>query len=343
MVKALALLSGGLDSTLAAKVVLEQGVQVEGGFFVHAFFSNPSKEGVREEQAKSQFTLQKKVAAQLGIKLHFWDISEAHLKLVQAPRYGYGENMNPCIDCHIFMLNQALGYMRKENFSFLISGEVLGQRPMSQRRAALDIVEREAQVQGILLRPLSAKLLKPSLAEEKGWVDREKLFAFSGRSRKAQLALAEKLNISVYSTPAGGCLLTEKEFCRKLRDLLQSRQFSLSDVHLLKLGRHFRFNETTKIIVGRDDQENQALMALAGASDILLRLRDFAGPLTVIREGSAFASNGVIEAAARLTARYSKGKEEKKVWVDFWQKGPSVKESVLVSPAQEDLIKGMRI
>ncbi|UCB56691.1 MAG: 7-cyano-7-deazaguanine synthase [Candidatus Omnitrophota bacterium] len=327
-IKALALFSGGLDSTLAAKVILDQGIEVEAVYFANAFLSECKRAG--------------HLPAPLGIQLHILDISSAHLEMVKKPRYGYGENMNPCIDCRILMLKEAKRYMQKRGFHFLISGEVLGQRPMSQRKDSLNIIERDAGVKGILLRPLSAKLLKLTLPEEKGWVDREKLFDFSGRSRKGQLALADELNIKEYSAPAGGCLLTEKEFSRKFKDLIASGKFGLSDIQLLKVGRHFRLN-AVKCIIGRNEGENKLLLDLAEKGDTLLKMHSFAGPIGLLRTGSSVFTEETIETAAGLIARYSKAKSEKEVQVDYWRKGYEEEKSILVNPASEELIEKWRI
>lgn len=361
MVKALALCSGGLDSLLAAKIILNQGVQVEAVYFVNAFmpgYNSQRQEGLPLLQKRSALLPKNRLSQptpqpiskaynstrRIGIQLHILDISQPHLALVQSPRYGYGKNMNPCIDCRIFMLKQAKAYMQRQDFSFLVSGEVLGQRPMSQRRDSLNIVDREAQAKGLILRPLSAKLLRPTLAEEKGWVNREKLLAFSGRSRKPQLALAEKLGIKEYLTPAGGCLLTEEGFVRKFRDLIAAGEFNLDDVYLLKLGRHFRYKSRAKIIMGRNEEENTALLDLTRDDDVILKIRDFAGPLTIIRPADTFLPNGLIESAAKLTARYSKGRDSKKrIWVDYWSKNLGQKKSILTTPAEEELVAQMRI
>ena len=233
-IKALALFSGGLDSVLAAKVVADQEVHVEAIYFVNAFLS-----GYKDDINTDSHPVQTDIACQIGVKLHIVDIARAHLQVVQKPVYGYGEHMNPCIDCRIFMLKEAKEFMQKHNFSFIISGEVLGQRPMSQRREALNIIDRDADCKGLILRPLSARLLKPTLAEEKTWVDREKLYSFSGRSRKPQIALAQKLGIQKYLTPAGGCLLTEPEFAKKFKDLCALGKVDVREVQLLKIGRHF--------------------------------------------------------------------------------------------------------
>jgi len=233
--------------------------------------------------------------------------------------------------------------MQSRGFSFLISGEVLGQRPMSQRKDALNIIDRDAQVKGLVLRPLSAKLLKPTVAEERGWVNRDKLFDFSGRSRKPQLALAEKLGVKEYLTPAGGCLLTDIEFARKFEDLSTSGAFDLDDIQLLKLGRHFRYRSLTKIVVGRDEEENRCLMDLARDEDLLLKLRDFVGPLTLTRTDRNKQTADMIKMAASLTVRYSKGKDKENVLVDYWPKDSNKMSSILVNSAGEDLIEQLRV
>ncbi len=332
MVKALALFSGGLDSALAAKLMLRLGIETEAAYFVNAFLPG-----------NSNHQAQRCLAAELGLKLYILDISQLHLDLVQAPRYGYGENMNPSIDCRILMLQQAKAYMQKHGFSFLVSGEVLGQRPMSQRKDSFNIIDRDAQVKGLILRPLSAKRLPPTLAEEKGWVDRDRLLDFSGRSRKAQLALAKQWDVKGYLTPAGGCLLTEQEFSHRFRDLFEHGQCCLEDVQLLKLGRHFRYNRQARIIVGRNHQENERLAALASDGDILCKLHDCTGPLTLIRVAGSVSGSGLTEAAARLTARYSKARSEVALRVEWRRKGAPENKFIMVTPAEEALVEKMRI
>lgn len=319
---------------LSAKIILEQGVRVEALYFTNVFLP-----GFSEHQHLHR------AAGQLGIQLHIIDISLPQLELVKRPRYGFGENMNPCIDCHILMLKEAKEHMAVDGFSFLVSGEVIGQRPMSQRKDTMNIIDRDAQVKGIVLRPLSAKLLKPTVAEEQGWVDRERLFNFCGRSRKPQLALAKEFGITEYQTPAGGCLLTDAGFVSRCRELLICGSLNLDDVQLLKAGRHFRpAKEHSKIIVGRHKQDNEYLQDLAKNGDILFKMRDFAGPLTLVRvkNGYLFPSE-LIEMAAMLTARYSQGRGREKVWVEYCPKGSGEKKAVFVSPARDDLIAKIRV
>lgn len=340
MVKALALFSGGLDSVLAAGVVSAQGVAVEAVYLLNAFLPGYNKicQGP------------KKAAECLGIKLHILDVADAHLKLVINPCYGYGANLNPCIDCRIFMLRQAKMFMQDEGFSFLISGEVVGQRPLSQRKDKLRLIDRDAQVEGLLLRPLSAKLLPVTMPEQNGWVDREKLFAFSGRSRKPQIALAGQLDISEYASPAGGCLLTEKEFARKFQAMTGWGNVSLNDVQLARTGRHFQYHGRFRLVVGRNEEENNILLGLSTAEDILVRVREFTGPITVVRRSRAPGTAAseeekkqAVKIAAALTLYYSKGKVAGPVWVDYWSTQRNENGEILTAAAEPKQVERMRL
>ncbi len=290
--KALILFSGGLDSILAAKLLMEQGIKVEGIVFKSYFFN--------AEQAK-------RAAKEIGIKLRIVDFSKEHLKMVKRPKYGYGRNMNPCIDCHLLMLKMAKEVMRKEKFDFIATGEVLGERPMSQNKQALGLTEKESGLSGYLLRPLSAKLLKPSKIEKKGLVDREKLLDIRGRSRKRQLELAKKWKLKEYPTPAGGCLLTDPEFSNRLEKLLEIfPEANGDDTELLKFGRHF-WQDKVKIVVGREHKENLAIQKMKQKGDILLELKDLTGPTTLIRAYSGKISKAAFESKSK--AAFEKAKE----------------------------------
>ncbi len=224
-IKGLVLFSGGLDSILTVKILQEQGIKVTGLVFVSYFFDSQ---------------LADKAARELKIKLKKFDFSEEHLRIVKKPKYGYGKTMNPCLDCHLLMLKEAKEIMEKEEFDFVATGEVLGERPMSQNKQALELIEKESGLKGYLLRPLSAKLLEPTLIEKKRLVKRDKLLDISGRSRKKQIALAKKWGVKEYPTPAGGCLLTDPQFGQRLKELLARwPQAEGNDIQLLKLGRHF--------------------------------------------------------------------------------------------------------
>lgn len=305
--KAIALLSGGLDSTLAAKVVIEQGIELEALNFMTVFCTRTTRGATCLASQKAVDTL--------GIPLRVFSASEEYFEVVKYPKYGYGKNMNPCIDCRIFMLKKAKAYMEELEATFIVTGEVLGQRPMSQRKDAMRLIEKEAGLEGLILRPLSANVLPITIPEKEGWVDRGKLLNFQGRSRKPQIELAEHYGIHDYPCPAGGCLLTDPGFAKRLRDLmLHQTDFSLNDVHLLKIGRHFRFSDGVKLVVGRNEEENQKIETFAQGKDILLKVSNFPGPLSLLRGNLDEVD---IEKAATITAHYSKAKDLGNVEVTY--------------------------
>ena len=304
--KAIVMISGGLDSALAVKVLLEQGVQVEAVTFTTVFSKRSEPDG--ESAAK-------RMADQLGVNLHTVDISEEQLEIVKSPRFGHGSSMNPCIDCHILMVRKAKELMEKLGADFVATGEVLGQRPMSQHRQALQLVERESGLHGLLLRPLSAKLLNPTIAEEKGLVDRNGLLAIRGRSRRGQMELAATFGITDYPTPAGGCILTDKAFGRRLRDLLEhDLDASLHDVELLKYGRHLRLDDGVKVIVARDEEECHALESHRGTMDMFVA-EDVTGPAVLATAGAPVKTATIV---AAITAYYGKGRDRDMVRV-LWK------------------------
>ena len=294
MVKAVALLSDGLDSLLAVKLSQSLGVEVIGLHF-YMPFSRKSKAEVEE------YFLEK-VQGKLGIKVEVVCLGQEYLDLLISPQHGYGRNLNPCIDCKIFMLSKARTYMKDSRASFVITGEVVGQRPMSQQKASLQLIEQKSGLPGLLLRPLSAKLLPVTIAEEKGWVEREKLLAICGRGRRQQIELADKLAIKDFSWPAGGCLLTEPEFCRRVKDLLDQDSLTEDNVELLKLGRHFRVSDCFKLVVGRDEAENNKLLDLMSNGDLCFEHKDLPGPTGI---GKGACSNEVKTICARIIARYT--------------------------------------
>ena len=293
--KAVALLSGGLDSTLAVKLVLDQGIDVEAVNFVSPFcLCRKGGCGALE------------VAKNLNIPLKTITVGEEYLRIVRKPQFGYGKNMNPCIDCRIFMLKKAKKYAEEIGASFIFTGEVLGQRPMSQHRKTLGIIEKEAGLKGKILRPLSAKLLPPTEVEKKGLVSRETLLGIEGRSRKKQIRLAQELKVTEYSCPGGGCLLTCREFTSKLKDLFErKKRISLKDVRLLKVGRHFRFGKN-KIIVGRNEAENGLLLQMKMTNDYCFEAQDTGSPITLLQGPKTRIA---IKRAAELTVYYSDRKQ----------------------------------
>ena len=295
--KALALLSGGLDSSLAVKLVKDQGIDVVGVTFTSPFCLC-GKGGCGAVG----------MAKQLEIPLKIIRVGEDYLEVLKNPKFGYGRNMNPCKDCRIYMLKKAEDYREKVGASFLFTGEVVGQRPMSQTLNALKVIEKEAGMEGKILRPLSAKLLPATEAEEKGWVDREKLLDIHGRSRKKQMELAEKSNLKDYPCPAGGCLLTYKEFAAKVRDLIQhGEDLDLRNINLLKVGRHFRLDKN-KIIVGRNEKENEQLQSLRKDGELCFEVPDCGSPITLLQGP---ANKKTIETAAALTLCYSDSEDKK--------------------------------
>jgi len=305
--KAIALLSGGLDSTLAAKVTMEQGVELEALNFLTVFCTCTNR---GETCLASQ-----KAVETLGIPLKVFNVSEEYLYVVKYPKHGYGRNMNPCIDCRIFMLKKAKVYMEESRAAFIVTGEVLGQRPMSQRKEAMRLIEKEAGLEGFILRPLSAKFLPVTIPEKEGWVNREKLLNLQGRSRKPQIELADHFDIHDYPCPAGGCLLTDPIFAKRMKDLMiHDPTFSLNDVHLLKMGRHFRLSPEVKLVVGRNEEENQKIQTFAQGKDILFKVSSFPGPLALLR---GKPDGGDIEKAVNITAHYSKAKDLRKAEVNY--------------------------
>ncbi len=250
-VKAISLLSGGLDSILATELIRRQGIEVI-TFNVKTPFGIPKKDGSSEAA---------QAAEQLKVPLKVLCVEQDYLRMLRNPKHGYGKNLNPCVDCKIFILKKAKKYAKEIGADFLFTGEVLGERPMSQHGPALKTIAEEAGLKGKLLRPLSAKLLAETVAEKKGLVDRNKLLSIQGRSRKPQFELAKEYGITNFPSPAGGCLLTCEEYSKKLRDLFENKKhISMADIALLRVGRHFRLGKN-KIIVGRNEAENKFLAA----------------------------------------------------------------------------------
>jgi tRNA(Ile)-lysidine synthase TilS/MesJ len=286
--KALCVYSGGLDSTLAAAVMRAQSIEVLALFFETPFFSASRAE---------------KSAQASGLPFRVVNITRRHLEILKNPRHGYGRHMNPCIDCHTLMFRIAGELLEEEGARFVVTGEVLGQRPMSQNKGALNLIARESGLGERLLRPLSAKHLPVTLPEKEGWVNRDLLLDFNGRSRKPQMALARHLNITEYPAPAGGCLLTEKDFSNRLRDLLSSKPDpETREFELLKIGRHFRVAPHCKLIVGRNKVENDAIVDLAGREDFVLSTVSVPGPTVLV---SGQGPEDGLPIAAAVTAAYS--------------------------------------
>ena len=319
--KAVALVSGGLDSMLAVRVIQEQGIHVEGINFYTGFCVEGHTHAIRKkDRAKPKRNNALWVAEQLGIKLHIIDVSEDYKSVVLNPKHGYGANLNPCLDCKGFMVHEAMKWMRKHDFDFLITGEVMGQRPMSQRKDTMPIVSKESGANDLLLRPLCATLLPETLPEREGWVDREQLLNFSGRNRKPQIALAEKYDIKEYAQPAGGCcFLTDPSYSSKLADLWQARgekTYEIDDIVMLKVGRHLRPRPHFKLIIAREEGETNFLRGYR-KNYLSMNIISHSGPVSLI-DGEP--DNDDLELAARLAARFSSGRESELVTVELMQK-----------------------
>jgi tRNA-specific 2-thiouridylase len=285
--KSICVFSGGLDSMLAAEAIRAQGVDVLALFFETPFFG-PAKA--------------RKSARAMDLRLKVVNITRRHLEVVRHPKSGYGSAMNPCVDCHALMFRIAGEMLESEGASFVFTGEVLGQRPMSQNRGSLNRVANESGLHGLLVRPLSAKRLPPTIPEESGWIQRDQLFDFQGRSRKPQMEMAKRLSISGYPLPGGGCLLTEKGFSRRLKDLLTDRSdVETRELELLKSGRHFRIGPHTKLVVGRNKEENETIQTLAGEQNIILKSVSVPGPTALL---SGELSGDTLDMAAAITAAY---------------------------------------
>jgi tRNA U34 2-thiouridine synthase MnmA/TrmU len=291
--KAIALISGGLDSILAARLIKEQGITIFPLNFYLPFYNL--------QKDNSSKTIASFVRRTLGQDLNTVDISRQFLKILENPKYGYGSNMNPCIDCKILMLSEAKELLKELGAEFIVTGEVVGQRPMSQHKQALELIERRSGLKGILLRPLSAKHLPQTLPEKEGWVDRNKLLSFSGRTRKPQIELAKAFKIEDYPNPAGGCLLTDLEFAKRLKDILGRNELNLANIELLKIGRHFRIKEDVRLVVGRNEKENKRLENLAKENDYLFLPQSTAGPIAL---GMGIFDDDLIKLSCAIVSRY---------------------------------------
>jgi len=325
---AIALFSGGLDSALAILLMLQQNIRVTALTFFTHFNSD-----IRDRATDGEHPYP--TAEKFGFKVRLVHLGESFFDIVKNPKHGHGKNMNPCIDCRIAMLKEAKRYMELVGADFIITGEVLSQRPMSQFRSMLNVVERDSGLRGYLVRPLSAQLLRETIPEQNGLLDRSRLGKIAGRSRKQQMALAEKYGLEDYSPPAGGCLLTDVGYSNRLRDFLEhSDTMDFRDVNLLRLGRHLRLDEHTKLIVGRREKDNEKILRNVKPGHIILEAQDTGSPIVLYI--SSEGEKRLPEAAA-ITARYCDARNEKSVTIKSLNKDDG--RSWTVTPADPEIVK----
>ncbi len=330
MAKAISLFSGGLDSTLTILVLRKQGVDVTAIRFITPF------------EPETQLSFRKdldELSRKFDFRFEIHRLEDEFIEIVRQPKHGYGKNMNPCIDCRILMLKKAKEIMLKSGADFVATGEVLGQRPMSQKKDMLYHIDREAELTGYVLRPLCAGLLRKTIPEDKGLINRDMLYSFSGRSRKPQMQLAKELGLDKYPSPAGGCLLTDPIYSLRIKDLMTHNPSpEMREIELLKVGRHFRLSAKCKIVVGRNKSENDIIQSFAVDDDYIFNVEGYGSPL-VLLIGDVSENN--IETAASVCARYSDAKNMNSVTVSIINNNKC--KAVKVHPADHDFINSIRI
>lgn len=333
--KAILLLSGGLDSTIAAEIMHREGLELFAVNFKTPFClcDRKSYEGGCGSHAR-------KVADTLGIEFRMINPTGDFLEVLKKPKHGYGANMNPCIDCRILFFQKSKELMNEIGASFIITGEVLGQRPMSQFKKQMAIIEKESGLEGFVVRPLSAKLLPYTIPEKMGWINRERLLNIEGRSRKKQIALAKDLGINDYPCAAGGCLLTDPDYARKIRDLIKHNELNLLNINLLKTGRYFRLSDNARLIVGRDEAGNELLSSLAKEDDYIFRPLCINGPVAI---GLGAFDPEVIELSCKIVARYCDRDGNNKIEVCFRKFPVTEEKSISVGFFNEDELLKLRI
>jgi len=329
---AVALFSGGLDSILAILLVMKQDVEVTALTFMSHFGCDISD---RSSCGSDPYPM----AEKFGFNVKLVHLGQKFIDIVRHPKHGYGKNMNPCVDCRILMLTEARQFKELIGADFVITGEVLGQRPKSQMRNSMELTERKSGLEGRLVRPLSAKLFPETIPEKEGLLNRELLEDFSGRSRKRQIALARKLGVDDYPEPAGGCLLTDIGYSRRLRDLFNhSEETGFNDLNLLRLGRHFRLDDKTKIVVGKNERDNNAIIQLSSPDNIILEARGTGSPITLV---IGRHDENLIKLAAAITARYCDAKNEPEV--DITCKNGEITSVITIIPADQNIIDKYQI
>ena len=330
--KAIVLFSGGLDSLLALRIIKDSGVELLALNFVSPFCRCNRADGC---SAVGQLK-------KIGVDFRVFSLKQEYLEIVKAPKFGYGSNINPCLDCRIMMFKKAKEAMKDTGASFIITGEVLGQRPMSQHMRQLGLIEKETGLSGLILRPLSAKLLPQTIPEKEGWIKREVLLDLSGRIRSPQIQMAKELGINDYPCPSGGCLLTDPGFSRRMKDLMKYNKFSLEEIELLKVGRHFRISDRLKLVVGRNKEENKRILDFAKDGDVCFAPPDdVPGPTAVAR--GANGELAVDSLCAAIVARYCDRKDEGRILIEKCFSPKDVKTVLSVEPIMEDELDKLRI
>lgn len=347
--RAVALISGGLDSTLSALIIKKQGVEVYGLHFAHAFnasiesflLENINGKALENLMASDKYAVElNNVMKQVGIPLQTEQITGKIVELLRNPKYGFGKHMNPCIDCRIMQFIHAKSYMEKIGADFLITGEVVGQRPMSQMKNTIRLIEKQAGLDGLIVRPLSAKVLPESIPEKKGWIQRESLYGINGRGRKTQKILAKSLGIMEYPESAGGCRLTYEGFARKMKDLVKYKDPDANDTFLLQVGRHFRTSKYGKAVVGKNAEENGMLKKFACEGDILIEVFDGKGPTVLLRDKN---SDLDLILAACLCVSHAELNGQPYKPVHYWEHGSNRMSVRQVAPLEKEQIEKMRI
>ncbi|MFA5100663.1 MAG: hypothetical protein WC547_07265 [Candidatus Omnitrophota bacterium] len=333
--KAIAMMSGGLDSMLAAKIIKDMGIDVIGLYCSMPF-------SLRDRSsAQPGGSLLHRFAAQIGMDLRVLDITDDFLVMLKDPKFGYGAHLNPCIDCKILMFKKGLQLMQEWGASFLISGEVVGQRPMSQQRRTMQQIDSQARTAGLILRPLSAKLLEETIAEKQGWVSRAQLYDFNGRSRKPQTDLAVMMGIIEFHQPAGGCLLTDPHFSDRLADLMKRDKLDINNISLLKRGRHYRISAAGRLIVGRDEKDNRAIEQLAKEGDYLFFPSDeIAGPSAL---GRGIGSEDEIGLCCKIVCRYCDLNGKPDTGIVYMKTGSDQRYTRVAAPLPDEELLKIRI
>ena len=334
-IKVLGLLSGGLDSHIATKLMVKLGYDVTVMNFMSPFCNCTKKSDSCKSAAH-------KIAAEEGISIKTAFMGDEYLEIVRNPKFGYGSGVNPCLDCRILMFTQAKEAMKEIGAKFIFTGEVLSQRPMSQMKERLMRIEKETGLEGLIVRPLSAALLEPTIPEKEGWINRNEMLAISGKSRKVQMEVGREMGIPEENLcSSGGCLLTDRQFSLKMKDLIgHTESTNVKDARLLQVGRHFRLNESVKVIVGRNMADNEKLEKMAGEKDTVITIKNFTGPFVII---TGRPENGVSELAARIAARYATAPKTAEVECEFTDMSTNATSIMTVRPLPDEEVEKYRI